>query len=112
MQGPGQYEVQTDPQTTRTRTKSALANQTASRTEIKQRQQTTVETLGPGAYERNDGIGKSGKGLGFGKPKQEKTVVDNRDYRYESKSVKGLGFGKPKQEKTVVDNRDYRYEGQ
>ena len=39
--------------------------------------------MGPGAYERNDGIGKSGKGLGFGKPKEEKKVVDNRDYGYQ-----------------------------
>lgn len=43
--------------------------------------------MGPGTYERNDGIGKSGKGLGFGKPRAEKTVVDNRDYGYEGQKT-------------------------
>ena len=68
--------------TTKTRNKSSLiGNQTGNRFDTAQR--TGTGDLGPGAYERSDGFGKSGKGLGFGKPKPEKKVVDNRDYGYQ-----------------------------
>jgi len=77
-------EVETVQQTTnvevtRTRTRSGMGQNT--RFDASQRQGTG--DLGPGAYERKDGIGTSGKGLGFGKPKAEKKVVDNRDYGYQ-----------------------------
>lgn len=40
------------------------------------------DSVGPGQYATYKEFGKDVKGYGFGKPKPEKTVVDNRDYGY------------------------------
>ena len=40
------------------------------------------DNAGPGHYSPEKGFGADAKGMGFGKPKPEKRVVDNRDYGY------------------------------
>ena len=45
--------------------------------------QTATGDLGPGAYATSNEFGTNVKGLGFGKPKPEKKIVDNRDYGYD-----------------------------
>ena len=41
------------------------------------------DSVGPGSYEVGKEFGKDVKGIGFGKPKEEKKVVNNRDYGYQ-----------------------------
>ena len=43
---------------------------------------TKGEGVGPGQYQTYKEFGSDVKGLGFGKPKPEKRIVDNRDYNY------------------------------
>ena len=40
------------------------------------------DPIGPGTYQTSKEFGQDVKGVGFGKPRAEKTVVDNRDYGY------------------------------
>ena len=66
---------------TKSRSRSAIMNKGGERTKSFIAKSQT-ETVGPGQYERGDEFGKNVKGLGFGKPKPEKKIVDNRDYGY------------------------------
>ena len=40
------------------------------------------QALGPGQYQTQKEFGAEAKGLGFGKPRPDKKVIDNRDYNY------------------------------
>ena len=81
--GPGQYDVNKGTNATKARTLAASMSKTG-RPDINRRTTSAADDLGPGQYERNDEFGKNVKGLGFGKPKPEKKIVDNRDYGYDA----------------------------
>ena len=65
---------------TKSRSQAASFTTSNARESFVNKQQ--VDSAGPGQYQTYKEFGKDVKGLGFGKPKAEKKVVDNRDYGY------------------------------
>ena len=71
------YSVEKEFSQTRPRSPSATINKTTVRTESYSMQ---GEGVGPGQYNAGKEFGKDVKGHGFGKPRHEQQVVDNRNY--------------------------------
>ena len=93
--GPGQYDQSKGLSATKARIPSAQISKTG-RPDINRRTITAADDLGPGAYERNDEFGKNVKGLGFGKPKPEKKIFDDRDYNADNdKTFKQTRYRSP-----------------
>ena len=53
------------------------------RPDINKRVEFGAGDLGPGAYDDGKDFGKNVRGHGFGKPRPEKTEIDNRDYGFD-----------------------------
>ena len=81
--GPGQYNADRAISATKQRSRAAIINKSSDRRVFEAKAE--EQTAGPGHYERTDGFGRNVKGMGFGKPRQEKVVIDNRDYGYDAK---------------------------
>ena len=77
--GPGSYNPDAANYLTKSRVKSATMSKLG-RPDINKRVESGTGDLGPGSYDDGKGFGKGVKGHGFGKPRPEKSVVDNRDY--------------------------------
>ena len=74
------YDTDAANNLTKSRAKSALMSKTG-RPDINRRVEPGTGDLGPGAYDDGKDFGKGVVGHSFGKPKPEKVVSDDRDYK-------------------------------